>query len=116
MGRRSRRKMIDTSVPEEDVEVGDSRTKARTELRQHQERLESIAVRLASLTEERRKKLDLGEALERELTAMANHRKGSALARQRRLVAKLLRAADLDALEAELANVARTLGRAHRTK
>jgi len=110
MGKK-RRKMVDTSVAEEDVEVGDSRTKARKELKAHQARLEALATRLAALPAQRRKPFELGEEVDKELAVLSSAKKGSALARQRRLVAKLIRSLDLDAIEERLDTVSRKPGR-----
>lgn len=110
MGKK-RRKMIDTSVPEEEEEVGQSRSKARKELKEHQARLETLATRLAGLPAERRKAFDLDEHTEKAIAILAGAKKGSAMARQRRAVAKLLRLADLDAIEARLDTISRKPGR-----
>ncbi len=110
MGKK-RRKMIDTSVSEEEVEVGQSRSKARKELKAHQARLEELATRLAGLPAERRKAFELDEHAEKALAILSTTKKGSALARQRRAAAKLLRLADLDAIEARLDTVSRKPGR-----
>ena len=100
MARRNR--MVDTSVPEEEMEVGQSRTKARKERKDFQSRLETLAIRLATLPPKAVAKLDLGVEAEREIAQLAGQKKGSALARQRKRVAGLLRHLDLDALEETL--------------
>jgi ribosomal 50S subunit-associated protein YjgA (DUF615 family) len=110
MGRK-RNRMIDTSVPEQEVEVGRSRTKARAELKDHQARLESLATQLATLPPERRRAFEFGKELDEAVALLASSKKGSALARQRKRVAKLLRPLDLDAIEARLATVAKKPGR-----
>ena len=106
--------MVDTSVSEEEEVVGDSRSKVRKELKAHQARLEELAVRLAALTAERRKVFELGEQAEKALAELATTKRGSALARQRRAAAKLLRLLDLDAIEARLDTVSRRPGRKER--
>ena len=111
MGKKRGRNMIDTSVAEEDVEVGESRSKARKELKAHQARLEELATRLAGLSPERRKAFELDEPTEKAVALLATTKKGSALARQRRAVAKLLRLLDLDAIEARLGTISRKPGR-----
>jgi ribosomal 50S subunit-associated protein YjgA (DUF615 family) len=103
--------MVDTSIPEEDVEVGPSRTDARKERKAHQARLETLATRLAALPSERLPAFELDEPTAKAVLQLANTRKGSALARQRRHVAKLLRPFDLDALEARLDGISRKPGR-----
>ena len=101
MGKK-RSRMIDTSVPEEEVEVGLSRTKRTAERKDLQARLETLGKRLAKLPVERLQALDLDEVLEREVKLLATTKKGSGLARQRKRVAGLLRPLDLDELEAKL--------------
>ncbi len=110
MGKK-RRKMIDTSVPEEDVEVGPSRTDARKERKAFQARLETLATRLAALPTDRLSAFELDEPTAKAVVQLASTKKGSALARQRRRVAKLLRPLDLDAVEAKLDGMSRKPGR-----
>lgn len=110
MGKK-RRKMIDTSIPEEEVEVGESRSKARKQLKAHQARLETLATRLAALPPQRRAPFELPEYVGKAIDALATTKRGSALARQRRLAAKLLRDLDLDAIEERLDTVSRKPGR-----
>lgn len=110
MGKK-RRKMIDTSVAEEDVEVGPSRTDARKERKAIQARLETLASRLAALPSGRLGAFELDEPTTKAVLALGAASKGSAMARQRRLVAKLLRPFDLDAIEARLDGISRRPGR-----
>jgi ribosomal 50S subunit-associated protein YjgA (DUF615 family) len=97
-----RKRMIDTSVPEEEVDPASSRTKQRAVRKDLQERLESLGAALAKLPPKKLAPFELGEELEREIISFASMRKGSALARQRKRVAGLLRPLDLDAIEARL--------------
>lgn len=103
--------MIDTSIAEEDVEVGPSRTDARKERKAHQARLETLATRLADLPPDRLARFELDEPTAKAVVELANTKRGSALARQRRRVAKLLRPLDLDAIEAALDGISRKPGR-----
>ncbi len=97
MAKRSR--MVDTSTGEFDGEQKPSRSEQRIERKALQARLEALGYRLTRLSTGDLAKLDLGEELEREVAALATVRVGSARARQRRRVAGLLRAFDLDAFE-----------------
>lgn len=103
MGKRKR--MVDTSVPEHEVEVGPSRKRQRAARLDLAARLESMGARLAALSVGGRAKLELGEELEAELAILRNMGFGKALPRQRRRVAGFLRALDLDDLERRLEEV-----------
>ena len=99
------RKMIDTSVPEHEEEVPPSRSKKREVRKQNKVRLEDLAARLTKLRAGDLAALELGENIEREVVMLRDLKRGHALARQRRLVASLLRPFDLDELEARLGDV-----------
>jgi len=103
--------MIDTSVPEEEEAVGPSRTDARKERKAMQARLERLAVRLAAVPLDQLPRFGLDEPAAKAIAELASTKRGSALARQRRRVAGLLRSMDLDALEAALDAVRRKPGR-----
>ena len=100
-----RRRMVDTHVPEHEEDVGPSRSKQRAVRKDQQGRLESLANQLAELSDRARARLELDEPIEREVRALALVDPGSAMARQRRRVATLLRALDLDDLEARVHDV-----------
>jgi len=97
MGRRKR--MIDTSLPEAEEEVGPSRTKKRAKRKDHAARLEALATTLARLPNERRARLALEGDLADAVQMLSTIKKGSGMARQRRRVAGLLRELDDDALD-----------------
>ncbi|HHH29512.1 MAG TPA: DUF615 domain-containing protein [Polyangiaceae bacterium] len=97
-----RRRMIDTSVPEDEVDLGPSRTDKRTERKNRHARIDALARRLAALPERSLLALDLGESIERELRVLGSLSAGGALPRQRRRVASLLRPLDLDEVEQRL--------------
>ncbi|MAQ13965.1 MAG: hypothetical protein CMN30_04115 [Sandaracinus sp.] len=101
-GMAKRKRMVDTSVREEDIELGQSRTKARKERKDLQSRLEALAMRLAKTPPHIVAGLDLGVEAEREIAQLASQKKGSALARQRKRVGGVLRTMDLDEIEAAL--------------
>ena len=98
--------MFDTSMTDEDLEYGTSRTKLRAERKDHQARLEALAMRLARIAENEKKfaalDLELEDGTEEQLRGLAMMKAGSALARQRRRVASLLRHLDLDEIEKRL--------------
>lgn len=108
--------MVDTSVPEEEDEVGASRSTKRVERREVQDRLEALGARLTTLTERGFASLELGEEIANELAQLMALSSGSALARQRRRVAALLRGHDLDDLERRVHDAARgiSVNRVHR--
>ncbi|MFK7990001.1 MAG: ribosome biogenesis factor YjgA [Sandaracinaceae bacterium] len=97
MGRRKR--MVDTSVPEEDIDYGPSRSDKRTVKRALQVRLENIGYSLTKLSQPALEGLELGDTLEREIEVLGRVTTGSVVPRQRRRVAGLLRDYDLDVLE-----------------
>ena len=98
-----RKRMVDTSQPEHEVEVGPSRSERRAVRKDAQARLEAVGLALTRLTPAALAGLQLGEELGDEVRRLAELGPGSALARQRRRVAGLLRHLDLDALEREVA-------------
>ncbi len=101
--------MIDTHLPEGSEELGPSRTQRREVRKRTQASLDSLAKLLASLPAKPLAALGLDPALTEAVRTLATIAPGSALARQRRLVAKLLREHDLDALEQRaLLSVGRT--------
>lgn len=104
MGKRKR--MVDTSVPEHEIEVGLSRKRKRVARHELQARLEGMGERLAGLSDEARAKLELSDELETELARLREMGFGSSLPRQRRRVAGFLREMDLDDLERRLDEVA----------
>ena len=97
-----RRKMVDTSVPESEIERGPSRAERRQARRAEQSRLERLGLTLCELPDGALARLRLEEALEIELRKLATMSRGDALPRQRRRVASLLRERDLEELEREL--------------
>lgn len=101
-----RRRMIDTSVPEDELEARPSRSEKRALQRDLQTRLETLGLRLTTLTERALTSLDLGEATEREVRLLATLTSGSALSRQRRRVAALLRSPDLEETERRIEEAA----------
>ncbi len=103
MGRR-KKKLFDTTA-EEEFDDRPSRTKLRAERKDLQSRLESLAVKLAKVVPERREVFAFDEVTERELGVLAKMRPGSAMARQRKRVAGLLRHLDLDVVERHLAQM-----------
>lgn len=98
---RRKRKMFDASGEREesDGEEFVSRSKKRAARKDQQARLEALAVRLAKLSPAKRAPLELDEVTERELGVLQGMKAGSALARQRKRVAGLMRHLDLDDLE-----------------
>ena len=98
--------MIDTTIAEEDEEIGPSRTKVRNEKKEEQARREVLALLLASLRQPILKKLALGETIEKEVVILKELSKGSAYARQRRRVASSLRQLDLDEIEPRITSAA----------
>ena len=96
-----RRRMVDTSVPEHEEVVGASRGEKRAVNKDRQARLEAVALRLTILTPRALTSLDLGEDIESEVRLLISLSAGqrSALVRQRRRVASLLRPLDLDETE-----------------
>lgn len=94
-----RRKAIDTSVPEDEVEVGPSRSKKRAARKDEKARLEALGHRLTTLPQRAFESLALDGETVREVRTLAAMGLGSALAQQRRRVARMLREYDLDELE-----------------
>lgn len=113
-GMARRRRTIDTSVPEDEVEVGPSRSEKRAARKDEKERLETLGERLTTMTQRAFESLALDEETVREVRMLASLGQGSALTQQRRRVARVLRAHDLDELERRVddAEGATALGRA----
>ena len=76
-----------------------SRTKLKQERKDYQARLDAITERLTNLPPKVVALFELGEEIQDEVKILVNQKKGSALARQRKRVAGLLRAFDIDEIE-----------------
>lgn len=94
--------MIDTHVPESELEQPPSRTSLRAERKKVQDDLDTMTKRLTELSPASRKKLALDPAIEEAVHILATMRTGGGMSRQRRYVAKLLRTVDLVALSKAL--------------
>lgn len=95
----AKRPMIDTHVPEEALELGPSRTQKRDQRRRTQDSLDDLAKLLASMPPKSLAALDLEPGLFEAVSAFKTIPPGSANVRQRRLVARLLREHDIEALQ-----------------
>lgn len=104
----SRRKHAPDAPPAptaEDDEFAPSRTELRRARKHVQETLEFVTRELCALTPNKLASLALDPAHAAEIARLRDMRKGGALARQRRYVASLLRAYDLDELVARVAKL-----------
>ena len=97
-----RRRMIDTSISEEEEGEYPSRGDKRVVRRREQNRLEALGLRLTTLDARTLESLELGDTTEQAVRHLATLSHGSALPRQRRRVATLLRVYDLDEIEARV--------------
>ncbi len=99
---RRKKPMIDTSTFEELEDLGPSRTDKKKEQRALQITLEALAMELAGLKPKRLAMLELPPEVLLGITTLASTKRGSALARQRRGAASLLRLVDIEAIRKKL--------------
>lgn len=90
--------MIDTHVPEGEIDLGPSRTQKRHERKRTQANLDELTQLLASIPPRVLAGLALDEELHEAVLAYKRLPHGGASARQRRLVARMLRGHEPDAL------------------
>lgn len=94
-------KLIDTATREED-ELIETRTDKRAERKAYQARLDALTRQLEGLSAKKLEELALRDETQREVVALQAMGHGPALARQRRLVARMLRLEGVDDLTARL--------------
>jgi ribosome-associated protein len=99
----SKKRMIDTSVPEGTEDVGPSRTALRQGRKLLQDKLDELTQTLVAMSPKALASLALAPRLEEAVTLLASMAKGGAYARQRRAVASLIRSHDLALLEQRIA-------------
>lgn len=90
-------KLIDTATREEE-ELFETRTDKRAERKAQQARLDALTKQLEGLSTKKLQEVPLRNETRAEVVALKAMKHGHALARQRRLVARLLRQEDFDAL------------------
>jgi ribosome-associated protein len=105
-----RKRLIDTSVPEEHEEVGPSRTRKRAARKRTQADLDAMTQRLSELAPRHLPHLGLDPLLLEELGTLERTPRGNGLVRQRRRIAGLLRAYDLEALGEKVEELAGASG------